>query len=525
MHASCVRALGARDDAQALDIVASCCACECSYDGDGRHVQRALRSLERRMVTPILQQPSPPPPPPPSFLARVMKRTFSSWLKKTPTDDAKDYYYFEAVEVSKTTSSARALVLETCDAVFYAFAGTQTAKDLLSDANFWLTPVASGARAHRGFVNRAESVAMDVAYDRARASGRRLVMCGHSLGGATATLATLMLLLRRPEAAKHVRCVAFACPPLGNAQLTQLVNDRDWADVFTNIAMPEDRIVKILKSRPGYVGEFVPTRYLLQDGRVVVKTDGDNDEAEDDHDGNNDLAVVENANEAVSRALRESASFGQPRSAVYAHAMKTYRQRLIAALRIAAPQSFVAYDDNDGISSPAMSSRQHDSSIIELRQHLGPSATFIRAVGVLTRDGTRVAALARGAHIDARTCSRFKATVNGWACATSSATVLSPDALLIYVSAPLLHGAPLPSDSMCSTTDEKTWMPLTIGAAGDFSMTFVDVRMIPRRALLDVTSDQSNDVVAAPTTRSNALDAHEIKALLDVSNVSPRSRL
>jgi hypothetical protein len=206
--------------------------------------------------------------------------------------------------------------------------------------------------------------------------------------------------------------------------------------------------------------------------------------------------------------------------------MKTYRQRLAEALRLAAPASFATFDDNGG----GVHSRS--VSTVELRQHIGPSATFIRAVGALTRDGTRVAALARGTHIDARTCSRFKATVNGWSCVTSSATMLSHDALLIYVSAPLLHGAPLPSDTMCSTTDEKTWTPLTIGAAGDFSMTFIDVRMIPRQDLENADRGQSSVVAMKgdkpATTRSNALNAVEIEALFDISDAAPpalRSRL
>lgn len=45
--------------------------------------------------------------------------------------------------------------------------------------------------AHRGFLARARAIHIEQLYELAVSSGRRLVLCGHSLGGAVAKLCTL----------------------------------------------------------------------------------------------------------------------------------------------------------------------------------------------------------------------------------------------------------------------------------------------------------------------------------------------
>ena len=262
LSASCARAMREKTAEDALDTVISCVACECAYDGDERAVARRLGTLERAIVLRALDASRAP-------LAvlrdRILRRSARRW--------------FVGVEASAKGAANRAVVLETCDAYYYAFGGTQTTRDLISDANYWMSSVEDEAKAHRGFLARAETVAADVMFARARARGKRLVMCGHSLGGATAALATVILLLRRPEAAGRVRCVTFAMPPVGDESLSRLVVDRRWTSTFTHICAPEDRISRLLLSRPGYV-HFVRPKYLLEDGRIVMKElDVDDDDA------------------------------------------------------------------------------------------------------------------------------------------------------------------------------------------------------------------------------------------------------
>lgn len=457
LGAQCERALGENS----LEIIVSALACECSYDADVERVSQRLAQLESSIVAPALHAST-------SAASRVVQRIFH------PTTGT--LRYFEGVELSNEGSTSRALVLETRDAYYYSFGGTQTTRDLISDANYWLTPLpttagentteVSGIRVHRGFLVRAESVAIATMYEKARRAGKRLVMCGHSLGGATAALATIMFLARGPEAAcrKHVRCVTFASPPVGNAALSRLIKDQDWCSVFTNICAPEDRISKLLLSRPGYV-HFISPKLIQEDGQIT--------------NSRNEKIADEDPDSGAQKSQKDaSASIMQPRSVVYIHAMKTYRERLLRTLMSTVPSV-----------KPESFSGQMPRPIPVITR-LGPSPSLNRAIGVLSRDGTSVTVLVRGNDIDSLTCSRTRAEVKGWPCGTTS-RVLSNEALMVSVASPVLHGAPLPSDKICSPTEHGTWMPLVVGAGGDFSMDFVNVLVVPRNVVLIRTSNDA----------------------------------
>lgn len=432
-------------DGDALDVVVAALACECAYNADRERASERLGALERGVVEVVMSSSR-------SGVERAYDRAvvaMGGWGRRRAGTRR-----FAGVEFTCRGAMNRGLALETADGGFYyAFSGTQTARDVMSDANAFATrlALASGARAHRGFAARAEAVAMDAVYDaRVVGEGKRLVMCGHSLGGATAALATCMLLLRRPEATTRVRCVTFAAPPIGDDGLRRLIADRGWSSVFTHIQMPEDRIPSILLSRgPGYV-HFVDPKLLLDDGRVVTRVS------------------LGGEDDVLMRAQKDSAGLvTQPRSAVYAHAMKTYRERLMLSLRLAVP----AFDP-DAFSDEL-------PRAVPIRTHLGPAPKLERAVGVLTRDGTHALVLIRGSGIDTRTCWNASAEAKGWACSATS-IVVSNEALLIDVTAPVLHGAPLPSAKVCSSSSHASWMPLVVGAGGDFSTSRVNVQIVPR---------------------------------------------
>ena len=92
----------------------------------------------------------------------------------------------------------RYLVADGPGAVYLAFAGTEDARDLLTDAAYLQTPlrVRSSSSAPRLMVHRGRRAPGRRARPSpppgaARALGKRLVLCGHSLGGAVAALAAL----------------------------------------------------------------------------------------------------------------------------------------------------------------------------------------------------------------------------------------------------------------------------------------------------------------------------------------------
>ena len=74
------------------------------------------------------------------------------------------------------------------------------------------------------------------------------MLCGHSLGGAVATLAAVAILAESDESrsAAELRCVAFASPPVGNSALRRAVWERGWGPAFTNVCVPEDPVPRLL---------------------------------------------------------------------------------------------------------------------------------------------------------------------------------------------------------------------------------------------------------------------------------------
>ena len=133
---------------------------------------------------------------------------------------------------------------------------------------------------HRGFFGRAQRVPIGGLYAHARSRNKRLVLCGepavqcapcvciaqqcslnmlyacnicfsllaakrlvmhagHSLGGAVATLCALRLMQAAgPDKTLAVRCITFACPPVGNPSLAQWAEDEGWYPNFYHLILP-----------------------------------------------------------------------------------------------------------------------------------------------------------------------------------------------------------------------------------------------------------------------------------------------
>ena len=197
------------------------------------------------------------------------------------------------VSVARASKRHRYLVADAPGAVFVACAGTQDARDLVTDASVRAadlelappearTALGRSRRArlfaHGGFASRARSLRAQIRALFRNAvirDGKRLVLCGHSLGGAVAALAMLGLLLdieddaegaegverngkkknaRRALAARFAAdgvlcCVGFAAPPPGDEATRLYAEKMGWTRAFVNICSREDFVPRLMLDR------------------------------------------------------------------------------------------------------------------------------------------------------------------------------------------------------------------------------------------------------------------------------------
>lgn len=110
---------------------------------------------------------------------------------------------------------AQAYLWERADGGLYlCFRGTESRSDVRADLDVRRTRIAPGVRVHSGFHRQfASLIGLIEAELAARTQPpERLVVCGHSLGGAVATIA-----------AAHLAASLFGSPRVGNRRFTKLV--------------------------------------------------------------------------------------------------------------------------------------------------------------------------------------------------------------------------------------------------------------------------------------------------------------
>ncbi|XP_061370914.1 uncharacterized protein LOC133313542 isoform X2 [Gastrolobium bilobum] len=209
----------------------------------------------------------------------------------------------ERVQPSSDHVPHRYLLAEAGDTLFASFIGTKQYKDVIADANilqgaifhedaseesegdaatesdkgenkngkeYMWNPLESRSKqrnskykpaAHRGFMARAKGIPALELYRLAQKKKRKLVLCGHSLGGAVAALATLAILrvIAASSSSKEnenvpIKCITFSQPAVGNAALKDYVNRKGWQHYFKSYCIPEDLVPRILS--PAYFHHY-----------------------------------------------------------------------------------------------------------------------------------------------------------------------------------------------------------------------------------------------------------------------------
>ena len=84
--------------------------------------------------------------------------------------------------------------------------------------------------------------------------GYRLVICGHSLGGALAMLTTLRLLTEDLSAfLGNVQCITFGSPLVGDTNLSQRIERSGFKELFTHLVYRTDIVPRLLTERQAHI--------------------------------------------------------------------------------------------------------------------------------------------------------------------------------------------------------------------------------------------------------------------------------
>lgn len=154
-----------------------------------------------------------------------------------------EFFDAQTVEGSDECTQAFAYLEEGSSDMFLFFRGTESRRDALTNLDVRRRTVGGecGALVHRGFLRQFQAIEEKLTefLDRHQCRYSTLTCCGHSLGGALATIAAVYYSTRSREeesmAAKNVeyRCHTFGCPRLGNRQFASLFQtciegDKHW---------------------------------------------------------------------------------------------------------------------------------------------------------------------------------------------------------------------------------------------------------------------------------------------------------
>ncbi|KAI3673468.1 hypothetical protein L6452_39587 [Arctium lappa] len=97
--------------------------------------------------------------------------------------------------------------------------------------------------------------------EKAVKEGKKIILTGHSSGGAIASFATLWILeeYTRKQAIKvPIRCVTFGSPLIGDGNLTHAVRRQNWAARFTHFVTEHDIVPRLMLAPKISVHEHLP---------------------------------------------------------------------------------------------------------------------------------------------------------------------------------------------------------------------------------------------------------------------------
>lgn len=153
--------------------------------------------------------------------------------------------------------------------IYVFFTGSESSKDWQNNVDIrgsqvpdtWGCASAKPLRTHMGYMQAFSSIADPVlaALQSKLATTptvHRVVFCGHSMGGAIATLAALYVACKMPSVRPNVCCVTFGSPQVGDGNFVAFFNDT--VPVCVRVVNPMDPVPRLLNAQFVHVKGYHP---------------------------------------------------------------------------------------------------------------------------------------------------------------------------------------------------------------------------------------------------------------------------
>lgn len=153
--------------------------------------------------------------------------------------------------------------------IYVYFTGSESTRDWKNNINIlgssvpatWGCETAKPLRTHLGYTTAFRSVADTVRaalQAKLAASGPvdRVVLCGHSMGGAMATMAALHVACTMPQVRPNVCCVTFGAPQVGDSNFVAFFNET--VPTCVRVVNPMDPVPRLLNVQFVHVKGYYP---------------------------------------------------------------------------------------------------------------------------------------------------------------------------------------------------------------------------------------------------------------------------
>ena len=141
--------------------------------------------------------------------------------------------------------------------VYLTFRGTEDTKDLTEDLRIYQRAAENGksqGKFHAGFLSRSEMFPLVKILTSEKLRGKKLVVCGHSLGGAISSIVTADILAEQARRERNssgrfvsdVINITFGCPLFGDEEMRRYLQERKFSSVMFHFVAEQDPVPSLL---------------------------------------------------------------------------------------------------------------------------------------------------------------------------------------------------------------------------------------------------------------------------------------